>query len=398
MSTKTILRLSKVTGAGIFALILMACFDVGPANTNQMTGCQSCHQSPPTSGEHYYHLYSQTRRAEKITCIECHASSITKMLWKPEYIRNQTIVVMRGFQTWETNSDGWKMIYSNAHNIKESLCTHRVSGDSLYKANLDSLSGPLLTLTANDSLIIGPHQFKIITKANPSVFQVYHNCEYALQGDRLYQRIIGDKDVYVTQFGPKNKLIVDTLVDSLYYVIDNKDFKDTLQQQKIWPAGHFLWSLDSNQIKKIQTVFPDGKKDVFLSTKGTVHQVRGDTLYFINPDSSIVYGDQPFAIHGRRHGDGVVDVNFLHEKNTIYRDSIINIEKDRFTGDVLDQTVMSIGGWNPVKKSCYTPGVSEGQCHNSSERAETYWYTWKLPDFEKFESKEELESGITEDE
>jgi len=368
--------------------LLGGCLNSNSSSAHNQAACLDCHQNPPKTGEHTYHLFSQSKRAEQMTCIDCHASSVKKMNWKYGVVKKGTL--LRGYGKWQKTDSSWIFSWKDVLLARQSGCKFRYSGDTIYSYALDSFPGPVKILDDQDSVQIFPKKFRVLYNSSLDSIQEYDPCEYRYFSRAIYKWEKTPMNIVVTVLGSKSHYYRDTVYDSLFYYIPStytNDIEFNLSQS----APKFFSLLSEEQLEDVLTTLPNGKRLLLTNYEGKTYQVVGDSLYQVYPDSQINYNTPDFLGFTSLHGNGHVDLKFLHESYTYYKDSVVRIDTNKINGEITGGRAKSIGAWNPVRKSCWTKGVSGGNCHDGMDRAETFWYSDKLPDFEKLNFKEELE-------
>jgi len=369
-------------------------------NQHESAPCQYCHQSPPPTGEHFFHVYTQTKR-EQITCIECHAGSIEKMLWKPTVSRKR-IRDMRGFQTQIVVDSILTLESTPVYNITKSGCEVELRTDSVFKADFDTISSVVLTLGTYDSISINDISYvyfeyirtqKLNDTDKVNIFKnpvVYDKCSYSYSSGKIWVRNLGPKNILLFVADSLNQLTVDEEKRELHYWYTNYNYIDTAIFKLVKVEETFIGELPieerSNYVSVIKgdslvLEYISGNEHWDLKVEEIVYQIRNDSLYRLFADSIVTYGDETFASHTSLHGDGKVDVKFKHEEYTYFVEETVDVKIHNITGEKTGGGIRVIGSWDPKKRTCYTAGVSNQNCHNNLAPSETFWYTDEIPEF-----------------
>jgi hypothetical protein len=102
-------------------------------------------------------------------------------------------------------------------------------------------------------------------------------------------------------------------------------------------------------------------------------QLSGDTLYYLEKDSSISFGGNIFAENTSLHMNGKVDIYFSNEPVTEYTADTVDVITDSITGDIIEYKVQTSGVWVPERASCWSTGLRSDICHDPGT-GEALWY------------------------
>ncbi len=370
-----------LTGLLIFSFLQSGCQNVSNDSGFQVeqASCQSCHLSPPNSGMHNFHLFEQSA-SYQISCKDCHGGSIIKMPWIHEFKRNYPRN-LGGYQKLKVSGDSLYLDRVIFQEREYNLCEARISNDSLYVGNLDSLTftgytiGPLDKIVWSDSGF-EHHPLDSVNSADSLIYLnpvFYNTCGFKLKG----------KEIYTREIGPVNHFIA--IIPKVDYTLyeDNQKFVARV------PAFDQKYIINYNLKSVVEPPFDDYPEDILeefstfikgkgrfflLSNNGTLSQIKEDTLYTLEKDSSLDYDNLQLTTTSSLHGNGKLDIEFYNMEHTYYKQRLVSADTDNISGDTTRLIYQTLGAWNPIKKTCWSSGVyNNGSCHTKTFY-ETPWY------------------------
>jgi hypothetical protein len=261
-----------------------------------------------------------------------------------------------------------------------SMCKSEISGDTLYVAVYDSLIRPGIAVKEQDSMVTTDISYIVYPFESMNAQQVkqygdpviYDKCEYKVYKDSVYARNIGPVTVPDVVLVPENRLTIDEERRLIFVYATHERYIDTTLYTLIHPAETFIGLLSAEEWDNYCTEVEEDRLMVLQDRFGAFHQIINDTLYLLEPDSSIEFDDH-FADVTALHADGKVDISFIHEKYTDYKQEILFENINPITGEIESLRIRSIGAWKPESRSCFDDGVPNAECHNRMG-GETYWY------------------------
>lgn len=369
-------RLFLGTAAGC-ALVLAGCLNPLPVDRNAgnalaptVSGCNSCHLSPPPTGSHEYHLYKQQHRPS-ITCRECHASAIRSMIRTPA-VKTERIKLVPSWSAVQVRGDSVLIVSPRVDTARYSFCMTGIRQDTLFAARMDSFAGVIALFDSTDSIITDPaldenyfQRFRldrtemsvdtIYNPFNPGEFHLdtnwtniyqtppvsYSRCHYQIRSDTLFSAAITPFDSVLRVLTPDDSVLVREQFNRLYVFSFQTGIRDT---------------------------------ELYAGHGDTAFRMASDTLYRITTDSIPDYRNTRFAENTGLHGNGEVDLFFSHETLTLFREETLRVFYDTISGEIVNAQIRKAGGWNPSRLSCWSNGISNGQCHDRLPGREVFWY------------------------
>jgi len=385
----------------------------------EVSDCQSCHFSPPPTGEHELHLFKQLNHtARPITCQDCHASSIEKMIWQYSVRKNPN----RDLHGWQTIvNDAVKQTYQiswpNEIISEYSTCTTLHSGNQLFTAVRDSFFQFSLLVSPGDSIFRGdtaiwifpfdaansttridtipadlflPERLDTVIVSQFFEPTSYNSCQYHVKGDSLF----------LTQTGAFNALLLTLQPSDIVFDNDNIHKIIVLSQDPVnfqielfgliaarstflleYSGGDFENYItvnnngEGNVLFKLDTLYDENNPAVINNIDSAFYQFVNDSLYKLLPDSSISYDKRIFATNTAHHNNGKIDVNFYSPDTfSLYFAETLKVFLDPVTQDTIATTVRHRGAWDPKKLQCWSDEtISAMQCHDR-QNGWTKWY------------------------
>ncbi len=357
--------------------------DMNTSTQLQPTDCQGCHQSPPPTGEHFYHLYTQNARPQ-IRCDDCHQTVIDKM----NYDFKLTVVYTRlfhGFETRRVKNDSIMLAVPYIQEAAFNKCEIEIKGNVIYRTESDSITDPVQEVSEADSLKITYHEiiyFPVDSnwlKADPKTRgdkryrspETFDRCEYDYSKNTIYKRVLGPFTDKVLEFDERNNLTPLEELNSYYIFYPDTSLIDSLSFALVSLSQTNLSLLpETEQLKAVSII--NGKEKV-LEKQGVYYRLTKDSLTQLRIDTLTDFSQPVFATTTGLHGNGVVDLHFKNENFTFLKEDTVEVDSSLLTGEVNVITINRIGAWNPKRKTCWNSGVSSAECHNFLP-GETRWY------------------------
>jgi hypothetical protein len=345
--------------------------------------------------------------ADQITCIQCHATALEKMNWNRK-AKRQLVEIIDKWDTVDTNSGSINIQILSVDTYSYPLCFTRISGDTLYKADLTLI--PRLVPGEKDSIRVDydsiyffrfdssydssvhlPGEPAAVVEVN--VFQepiAYNVCGFLYNDSAIFEVVYDAKSggqAQGTAF--RDSIITRPEINRRFLLTPNENNTQSMELTLMPPESTFLGDMPHadrapylSEINGVQyalvhfdTTWRIIGNRVWISGDTITAQLTGDTLFYLFPDSEIVFGDNIFAEVNSNHMNGKVDISFLHERQTEYRADTLEALMDSLTGNVTGYKIKVTGIWRPERASCGGVGLNPDLCHVPV--GETYWY---IPD------------------
>jgi hypothetical protein len=403
---------AALIGLSLITSVFQTC-DTVPLQTTdmpQVAGCQSCHLSPPPTGEHLYHLYKVTGKPNQILCEDCHASAVSQTFWEPVVRRKK----LRSFLSWdrlELSPPAMSLIWSPVDTLSYSLCLTEIRGNVLYGARRDSAvifigapqpgdsihaAADSIRWFAYDSTIIrgldtiGSGPQPLIDTIKIKVYKAplaYSACDHLIRNDTLFKStVLGFPDTLL-QLDEGDSLIERRQYNRRFVLSPNFNLRDTLTGVLVPPesttlAGmppvqrrQFTTQVGENQyiIRAVDTTLRQIDTAVRMFVDTLLYQVEGNSLYLLERDSTVHFGNNLFSTTTSLHGNNRIDILFRQEEQTLFRRDTLRARIDTLSGDTLGYDINHIGAWSPRRASCWSFGLNPANCHENVY-VEKFWY------------------------